>query len=74
MSDHIKALLVLRIKMALTWPIELLLIMSGHLQWPSQMGVNLTTLAEGKIGYFPISKIQSLKEISIITGIIAILT
>ena len=66
MSDHIKALLVLRIKMALTWPIELLLIMSGHLQWPSQMGVNLTTLAEGKI--------QSLKEISIITGIIAILT
>ena len=52
--------------MALTWPIELLLIMSGHLQWPSQMGVNLTTLAEGKI--------QSLKEISIITGIIAILT
>ena len=66
MSDHIKALLVLRIKIALTWPIELLLIMSGHLQWPSQMGVNLTTLAEGKI--------QSLKEISIITGIIAILT
>ena len=35
--------------MALTWPIELLLIMSGHLQWPSQMGVNLTTPAEGKI-------------------------
>lgn len=74
MSDHIKASLVLRIKMALTWPIELLLIMSGHLQWPSQMGVNLTTPAEGKIGYFPISLIQSSKDISIIMGIIAILT